>query len=422
MVPTSSSYICKVFDIIHMLWMGGSDLHHAVSTIFVVPSFWIWMKSCVTALHQMKSWCIDSGSRLTWNGHHILFIHTRCLTSFICCVDKKIGRTSIMLLPQNLLSHVFEFGWNPRSFLASNELIIQWLRLQTHMEWSPHPLHTYTRCLSSFKSCGWEDWISIMLLLQSLLSQVFEFGKNTGWKPCAKWSHDAMTEAKDSHGMVPTSSSYICKVLDIIHMLWMGDLDHHNAITTEIVVLCLWNWLKSCVADLRQMKSWCNDLGSRLTWNGPHILFIHMHGVWHHSYAVVGNIGPPSCCYHRNRTFSSVFLNLAEIVGDCLVPNQVMMQWLRHQTFMEWSRHPLHTYARCLTSFICFGCKDWTSIMLLPQILLSLVFEFGWNPVWLPCTKWSHDALIQAPDSHGMVTTSSSYICKVFDIIHMLCG
>ena len=230
MVLTSSSYIDKVFDIIHMLWMQGLDLNHAVCTNIVVPSFWIWMKSCVTALHQMKSWCIDSGSRLTWNGHHILYIHTRCLTSFICCVDKKIGRTSIMLLPQNLLSHVFEFGWNPRSFLASNELIIQWLRLQTHMEWSPHPLHTYTRCLSSFKSCGWEDWISIMLLLQSLLSRVFEFGKNTGWKP------------------------------------------------------------------------------------------------------------------------SSI---------------ELIIQWLRLQTHMEWSPHPLHTYTRCLTSFMCYGWDDWIFIMLL---------------------------------------------------------
>jgi hypothetical protein len=31
---------------------------------------------------------------------------------------------------------------------ATNDVKVQWLRPQTHMEWFPHPLHTYTRSLS----------------------------------------------------------------------------------------------------------------------------------------------------------------------------------------------------------------------------------------------------------------------------------
>ncbi len=183
-----------------------------------------------------------------------------------------------MLLTQNLFSQVFEFGWNPWSFLASNELIIQWLRLQTHMEWSPHPLHTYTRCLSSFICCGWEDWISIMLLLQSLLSHVFEFGKILGESPAP--------------------NGVMMQWLRLqTHMEWSPHPLHTYARCLTSLICCGWeDWTSIMLLPQKQnifirvfefgwncgwlpCAKWCNDWDTRPSWNGPHILFIHMRGV-----------------------------------------------------------------------------------------------------------------------------------------------
>jgi hypothetical protein len=44
-----------------------------------------------------------------------------------------------------------------------------------------------------------------------------------------------VVEALDPHGMVPTSTSSIYKVIDNIHMLWMGIWIHHHAVTTALV-------------------------------------------------------------------------------------------------------------------------------------------------------------------------------------------
>ena len=78
MVPTSTPYIYKVFEIIHMLWlwMGRLVHHHATTTILVAAEF-------------------------------------RELADFL-------GHSK-----------------------ATNDIKVQWLRPQTHMEWFPHPLHTY---------------------------------------------------------------------------------------------------------------------------------------------------------------------------------------------------------------------------------------------------------------------------------------
>jgi hypothetical protein len=37
---------------------------------------------------------------------------------------------------------------------AINDARVDWLRPQIHMEWFPHPLYTYTRCLRPFICCG----------------------------------------------------------------------------------------------------------------------------------------------------------------------------------------------------------------------------------------------------------------------------
>ena len=47
----------------------------------------------------------------------------------------------------------------------ANDVKVHWLRPQTHMEWFPHSLHTYTMCFRSFIWSGWADGSTIMPLL-----------------------------------------------------------------------------------------------------------------------------------------------------------------------------------------------------------------------------------------------------------------
>ena len=39
----------------------------------------------------------------------------------------------------------------------------------------------------------------------------------------------------EAHGMAPTSSSIMCKVIDNLHMLWIGIWMHHHAICTTLI-------------------------------------------------------------------------------------------------------------------------------------------------------------------------------------------
>ncbi len=112
MVPTSTPYIYKVFETIHKLWMGRWVHHHAITTIFVCPKF-------------------------------------RELADF---------------LGADFLGHN----------KATNDARVDWLRPKTHMEWFPHPLHTYTstRCLRPFiVCCGWADGSTIMPLPPYMYAQ-----------------------------------------------------------------------------------------------------------------------------------------------------------------------------------------------------------------------------------------------------------
>ncbi len=57
---------------------------------------------------------------------------------------------------------------------ATNDARVDWLRPKTHMEWFPHPLHTYTstRCLRPFiVCCGWADGSNIMPLPPYMYAQ-----------------------------------------------------------------------------------------------------------------------------------------------------------------------------------------------------------------------------------------------------------
>jgi hypothetical protein len=61
MVPTSTKtlpHICKVYDNLHMQWMGIWIRHHAVTTTYMSSDLGNRPQSWVTAEHRRKSLCI----------------------------------------------------------------------------------------------------------------------------------------------------------------------------------------------------------------------------------------------------------------------------------------------------------------------------------------------------------------------------
>ena len=96
-----------------------------------------------------------------------------------------------------------------------------------------------------------------------------------------------------------------------------------------------------------------------------------------------GDMDPSSCRYHH--TCELRFGESATILGHHWAQKEVIVHWLRLQTLVEWFPHPLHTYAMCMTTFICNGWRYGSVIMPLPPHLLVQICKIGWKP-WL----WMH--------------------------------
>jgi len=73
-----------------------------------------------------------------------------------------------------------------------------------------------------------------------------------------KWHHCTVAEALIQHGMVPTSPPNIWKVVDKIHMMWMGIWHHILPVTTTWVVPDLGSLLKFWFTAGLQMTPWCS--------------------------------------------------------------------------------------------------------------------------------------------------------------------
>ena len=157
--------------------------------------------------------------------------------------------------------------------------------------------------------------------------------------------------------MVPTSHPNICKVVDNLHMLWMGIWVHHQANFITCIGQELGSLLKLWFNAGLQMTLLCSGWGSNPTWNGSNISSQHLRGAWQASYAVDGHMAPYSAHYHYHYHHLSCprFGRSSEILVHCWAANDTIVQWLRFLPNMEWFPHPLPTYARWLTSFICCG-------------------------------------------------------------------
>ena len=118
-------------------------------------------------LSRVKVEWLRPQTHMEWFPHP-LCTSTRCLIPFICC-GWADGST---IMPLQLYLLAKSFGSRKTSWItarlqldhskAANDVKVDWLRPQTHMEWFPHPPYTSTRCLRPFICCGWADGSTIM--------------------------------------------------------------------------------------------------------------------------------------------------------------------------------------------------------------------------------------------------------------------
>ena len=47
---------------------------------------------------------------------------------------------------------------------SPSDVVMSWLRLQTRLEYIPNPCHLYTKCLITWICCGWAYWCTLTLL------------------------------------------------------------------------------------------------------------------------------------------------------------------------------------------------------------------------------------------------------------------
>jgi hypothetical protein len=88
---------------------------------------------------------------------------------------------------------------------ATNDVMVHWLRPQTHMEWFPLPLQTYKVVKIIHMRSGWADGSTIMTLPQYILDgvQLMEFLPNSWIMQLGyRLYHGALVEAPDPHGKV----------------------------------------------------------------------------------------------------------------------------------------------------------------------------------------------------------------------------
>jgi len=147
--------------------------------------------------------------------------------------------------------------------------------------------------------------VSIIILLpQNLLAQSWEVSWDLCCWHCAhKWCHGAVVEALTPHGMSPTSTPNIYKVIDNLHMLWMRVWRSHHTVTTKLVGPDLGRQLKLCHLSVHK---WCHGtviealnpygMAPTSTSNTYKVianLYMLWMGVWIHDHAILTTLVSP---------------------------------------------------------------------------------------------------------------------------------
>ena len=91
---------------------------------------------------------------------HQYHMYTKCFSTLICCGWACVCALTLLCLCRS--GEDFRKIGVGRSL---SDVVMSWLRLQTHLESTPHPCHTmYTKCLSTLIRCGWAYGCTLTLL------------------------------------------------------------------------------------------------------------------------------------------------------------------------------------------------------------------------------------------------------------------
>ena len=171
-------------------------------------------------------------------------------------------------------------GWNRKIELSpsQSDVVMSWLRLQTHLECIPHPNHMYTKCFSTLIRCGWAYGCALTLL-PILLGSYFvvlchlwsqhdvimswlRLTATSNWFPHPYYTY---TKCLSTLICCPLAYTY-SKSLTQLYRSYFGVLGHLWS-QHEMSTRCGWGW------------------GSPQTASPIHIR--HIQSVWAHCYAVL---------------------------------------------------------------------------------------------------------------------------------------
>ncbi len=91
---------------------------------------------------------------------HPCHMYTQCFSTLICC-GWAYGSTLPLL---RLCRSGVDFRKIVLSPASPSDVVMSWLRLQTHLECIPHPCNMYTQCFSTLICCGWAYGSTLTLL------------------------------------------------------------------------------------------------------------------------------------------------------------------------------------------------------------------------------------------------------------------
>ena len=90
---------------------------------------------------------------------HPCHMYTKCFSTLICCGWAYVCALTLLCLCRS--------GEDFRKIglgRSSSDVVMSWLRLQTHLESIPHPFYMYTQCFSTLICCGWAYVCALTLL------------------------------------------------------------------------------------------------------------------------------------------------------------------------------------------------------------------------------------------------------------------
>jgi len=323
--------------------VNGGIHHHTVTTKLVGPELGSQLRSVLLALcPQMMPWCSGWGSYPTWNVSHIhskyiqsdwqptyavdesmeessyCYYQTcwprfgktietvslvcaqmmpwhsnwRWLPTFICC-GWEYGSMIMPFLP-HLLAQICEVSWDLCHWWCAHKWWYGTVVEALHPHgMAPISTQTHKMWLTTFICCGWVYGSVIVPLSPHLLAQIWE----VSLQMMPRW----VVEALNPHGMVPTSTPNLYKVIDNLQMLWIVIWICHHAITTTHLLVQTWEvsaeiCITGGVHTNDDMAQWLR-LKTHMEWLPCQLK--HIQYGWQPLYALEGCMDPSSCHYHH---------------------------------------------------------------------------------------------------------------------------